>query len=167
MGKTAPLKILSLDIGTTCGWAFSKGQKIIAWGVHDFKVRRRDTNAPGHRLIEFYNWLADFGGVDEVYYESVAGFQSSQGADKVYYGMLGVIEMFCAGYDIPLIGMHTTTLKHQFTGNGRAKKDEMCALAHRLGWTGGRVGTDQDHDACDACALIICIQKRYGVEITF
>lgn len=167
MEDAAPLKILSLDIGTTCGWAFSKGGKIVAWGVQDFKVRGDDPHSSGNRFMKFYNWLNDFGGVDEVYYERVGGFQLSQGADEVYYGMLAVIRMFCAGYRIPLVGMHTSTLKHQFTGNGRAKKDEMCALAHRLGWTGGRVGTDQDHDACDAIALIFCIQKGFGVEITF
>lgn len=167
MTSSIPGTILGLDIGTTCGWAFAKADRIVAWGIEDFRIRGDDPHTSGDRLIKFYNWLNDFGGVDEIIIERVGGFQHSQSAIEVYYSMLGVIRMICAGYRIPLSGMHTSSLKKQFTGNGRADKFEMCNFAHRLGWRGGIPGTDQDHDAADACALIICKQKERGVEVSF
>lgn len=167
MTLCAPTSILALDIGTTCGWAFSKADKITGWGVEDFRVKGDDPHTRGLRFTRFAKWLHEWGGVEEVLIESVGAFQHSQAAIEVYYGMLAVIRMFCSDWRIPLRGMHTSTLKKQFTGNGRADKLEMCALAHRLGWRGGIPGTAQDHDAADACALIVCIQKERGIEIKF
>ena len=49
--------------------------------------------------------------------------------------------------------MHVATLKKEFTGSGKAKKIDICARAHHLGWLGGEVGTDKAHDEADAFAL--------------
>lgn len=162
-----PHTILSLDIGTSCGWAFAKDGVIKAWGVEKFSVSRDESNGSGRRLIRFHNWLQDFCGVSEVFYERAGSNFRNAGANEAHYEMRGIVRMFCYGSSIPLLDMHNATLKKEFTGSGRAEKAEMCAIAHRLGWTGGEVGTDLDNDAADACALIYCILRNRGIEATF
>lgn len=169
-------RVLGLDLATTCGWGYASGNKIQAWGVESFSVKNDSPHAAGLRLQKFWNWLAEWSGVDEIYYEEVHhGHHLGNDAAATYFGMLGILRMFVAGNRIPLIGMHTSTLKFDFVGEkenrsgpkGRVTKEDMCAQAHRLGWRGGEVGTAFDHDACDACALIVCIQRKRGNYVEF
>jgi len=53
-----------------------------------------------------------------------------------------------------MTAIHVNTVKKEFTGNGHAKKEEICRVAHRLGWTHGHPDTDTDHDEADALAII-------------
>lgn len=161
-------RILAVDIGTTLGWAYSSDGKIKNWGVEVFPSKSEDPHGQGRRLLKFWNWLTDWNGVHEVYFEEVHhGHHQGNQAAATYFGMLGILRMFCAGANIPLIGRHTGTLKRDFTGNGRAEKEDMCAQAHRMGWRGGEKGTAFDHDACDACALIVTIQRERNNFIEF
>lgn len=136
-------------------------------------MRSDDRFASGHRLRRFYNWLNDFGGVSEVYYE-ISGIPAGSGArnrsvasNEVQIQLKGILSMFCACYRIPMTGMHNATLKKSFTGYGRADKEDMCRFAHNLGWPGGVPGTAMDHDAADAIALIVCIEKENGNAVRF
>jgi len=163
--------ILALDIATTLGWCFSKGDRIIAWGVEDFRSKTDSIHAPGLRLCKFHDWLFGsednpngWAGVDEVVYEQVGAGMRNLAANETAYAMLGLVRMFCARSVIPIHSIHNGTLKKEFAGHGGADKLQMCDIAHRLGWRGGRVGTDQDHDACDAVALIYVHQLRRGIR---
>lgn len=167
MQNSQPHTILSLDIATTLGWAFSKDDKIIAWGVESFAVKFDSIHRSGLRLIKFRDWLMPFAGVSEVVYEQVGADMRNLPANETTYAMLGVVRMFCAGAMIPISSIHNSTLKKEFADNGRADKHDMCRTAHRLGWRGGRPGTDQDHDACDAVALIYITQLRRGIKMGF
>lgn len=179
---TSAPRILGIDIGTSLGWAYASKGKIQAWGVEDFRVRGSEQHADGLRLQKFWNWLADWAAVDRVYYERIHHqYHNGDAAAATYFGMLGVLRMFCAGNNIPLIPMHTSTVQYAFVGerenrsginssgerNYRVTKADMCAQAHRMGWRGGEPGTDMDHDACDACAIIVCAERERGNYIEF
>jgi len=163
----APHTVLAIDIGTNLGWAFAKDGVITAWGVEDFRLKGDEHNGSGRRLIQFHNWLQDFCGVDEVFYERVGANMRNAGANQSHFEMRGILSMFCYGSGIPLLDVHNITLKKKFAGHGRATKEEMCATAHHLGWNGGIKGTGQDHDAADAVALIFCLLRDRGIQVTF
>jgi len=159
--------ILALDLATNTGWAFSKGTKILAWGVENFSSGLDTRHARGHRLDKFEKWLGAFSGVHEIIYEEVGSDMRNINAAACFYQLLGEVEKFAFRCRIPLTSIHNATLKKAFTGSGRADKKLMCETAHNLGWSGGIVGTDMDHDACDACALIYIRQIQRGVEMEF
>lgn len=170
-------RYLGLDLGTRTGWALAEGDKIIASGVRDFSVKSSEHT--GKRGIKFYNFLLTMGQVDEIYYEKIqfgAGFKTPDGrwvnpsndGRELYHGLLMLMRMYAAGWQIPDFGIHPGTLKKNFTGKGNAEKEEMCARAHALGWQGGEPGTALFHDEVDACALLITETKiRYGLNLTF
>lgn len=168
---------LGLDLGTHTGWAISEGTKIIGSGVRDFSVKNGECK--GRRGIKFYNFLLQHGRVDEIYVEKVAfsgNFKNKKGewvtpssdGRQLYHGLLMLVEMYAAGFGIQVHDVNLSSLKKAFTGNGHADKEEMCRMAHHLGWKGGQPGTALYHDEVDACALIITEQRRrYNVQIGF
>lgn len=166
MTKPSPRYTLALDMGNATGWALAADNCIVGSGVMDFRFNPNNER-PGHRLIKFHNFLQEFAGVHEILYESVIGGTQFGNDVKMFLKLLGVLEMFCAGANIQSHGIHPSTLKKRFTGNGHAEKEEMCAVAHSLGWTGGEVGTKRDNDECDAIAIIFCILKERGYDVYF
>lgn len=171
------LTTLGLDLGTHTGWAKSEGSEIIGSGVRDFSLKSGECR--GKRGVKFYNFLLTHGRVDEIYVEKVAfsgNFKNKKGewitpssdGRQLYHGFLMLVEMYAAGFGIPVYEVNLATLKKRFTGNGHATKEEMCMMAHQLGWQGGHPGTALYHDEVDACALVITEQKmRYNTHVTF
>lgn len=153
---------LSLDLGSTIGWAICKDAKIEFSGTHTFSAK--DAH-PGHRFLHFRNWLIAFKGVKEVIYEDVPRFESA-GAAKVYCGFLAVVQMFCLEHGIRLTGIKASSVKKDFTGKGNAKKEVMCAHCHAMGWKGGKLGTILDHDEADAIATMVVVMARREVQVT-
>lgn len=171
MSETTPHIVLALDLGTTLGWALSVDHVITEWGVESFKVSNERHNDGGHRLLRFHNWLCEWFEkypITEIFYEEspLMGFKSQSSA-IVNIQMRGIASFICAAADIPFIAIHGSTLKKAFAGSGHAKKEEMCATAHQLGWDGGKIGTDLDNDAADACAQIYCILRERGISVRF
>ena len=83
---------LSLDLGSTLGYALAKNGVIIDSG--EVTLSCKDTH-PGHRWLKFQNWLFQYKYVDEVLFEDVvAPFMSAQAA-RVYCGLLAVLQIFC------------------------------------------------------------------------
>lgn len=170
-------RYLGLDIGTSTGWALVEGSTIVASGIRDFKVK--ESEHKGHRGLRFYNFLIEiyreYGAIDEIFYELVQftgtrKFGGSWSGDngEVYKGLLMLVNMFAAGTDTPVTGVHNSTLKKAFAGHGRAEKVDMCRRAHELGWRGGKVGTDKMHDEVDACALLITqLKLRFNIDVSF
>jgi Holliday junction resolvasome RuvABC endonuclease subunit len=169
---------LALDLGSNCGYAKLEGRVVVESGTVKFSVSRDLPHPDGRRLINFHNWLTQKieGGVSEVIFENVNWIAASVGARKknqirsetsiiVYYTMLGILQMVCAQANIPLFSIQNTTLKARFAGNGKATKEQMCARAHALGWTGGAEGTDLSNDEADAIALLYARMQEYGEEI--
>ncbi len=154
--------VLSLDLGSTVGWAICKNAQIKHSGTHNFSAK---DSHPGHRFLHFQNWLVDFIGIDEIIYEDVPRFESA-GAAKVYCGFLAVVQMFCLGNGIRITGIKASSVKKSFTGKGNAKKEEMCAQCHSLGWQNGELGTILDHDEADAIATMIVVMARREVQVS-
>lgn len=153
--------ILSLDLGTTCGWCLVKD------GVARFSgtlALPGPKEHPGRRFLRFGNWLNDFRGVNEIFYEDVPRFESAKAA-RVYCGLLSILQVFCLQHGIRMSSIKSNSVKKEFTGNGNAKKPVMCQVAHRLGWRGGHPGSDVDHDEADAIACAWVVLKRRECEM--
>lgn len=155
--------VLALDIGTTMGWAIAKDGIIEASSIKSFFIA---SGHPGAKFAKFNNWLVKFRNVDEIFYEDVPRFMSRD-AGRVHNGFLAFLQAFAHGNNIRLTKLLNSSVKKEFTGDGRAKKERMCECAHNLGWTGGKKGTELCHDEADAIAVYYAIMKRRGVEVTF
>ena len=161
-------RCLGIDLGNHTGWAVSEGLKITSSGVRDFSIKSHETN--GNRGIKFYNFLLSLGHFDKIFYEKVQftnNFRSGDGGE-LYKGLLMLVNMYGASFGVEPIGIHPGTLKKAFTGNGRAEKEEMCAIAHSLGWKGGARGTKLMNDEADAIALLVTqVREKYGIKLIF
>lgn len=155
---------LSLDLGSTLGYALAKNGVIIDSG--EVTLSCKDTH-PGHRWLKFQNWLFQYKYVDEVLFEDVvAPFMSAQAA-RVYCGLLAVLQIFCLGHGIRMASLKPTQIKKDFTGAGNSKKDVMCEVAMTLGWKNGVPGTMNLNNECDAIALFWVVSTRRGVQPSF
>lgn len=153
--------VLSLDLGSTIGWAICRGTKIMHSGTHAFGAVGAH---PGHRFLHFQNWLHDFSGVNEIIYEDVPRFESAAAA-KVYSGFLAVLQIFCLVNGVRITGIKANSVKKEFTGKGNCKKIVICAQCHSLGWQHGKLGTELDHDEADAIATMIVVMARREVQV--
>lgn len=158
-------RYLALDLGTQTGWAISEGNRIVDSGVRDFKLK--SSEHIGNRGIRFYNFLLTLGQPDVIFYEKVQFMGNRKCGDggELYKGLLMIMNMFAAGFNIETIGVHPMTLKKSFTGSGVADKVIMCEKAREYGWQGGMSGTALLDDEADAIALIITqMRERYGIQ---
>ena len=157
-------KILSLDLGSNTGWCYLEDGKIINSGVATFKKHKDEK--PGKKFFEFQNFLIDFNGVDEIYYEIVPRTMSRYAAE-VYHGFLAILHVFNYSMDIRCSGIYSGTWKKEFTGKGNAKKHEVCKQAIDIGWLNGKAGTDQKNDEADSIGVAFAIQQKRGITVTF
>lgn len=159
-------KVLSLDLGTNLGWCLIEGEKIIDSGV---TVLRHSTSEP-HGVIytRFMNFLADerFADVDELFYEQVARHVSRHSAE-MYYGLLAHLKVHKHAVRARMAGLYPPTWKKTFTGNGHAKKVEVCNQAIDLGWKNGTPNTDEKNDEADAIGIAFAIFDQRGVDLSF
>lgn len=169
--------ILSLDLGSTMGWALSEGGVLVASGELDLSVDR------AIRKIRYKNFLISMRGVNEIIYEKVMSHEMtvwvlnkktgikkkkrvfSVIAAHLYGWFEGELEEFCYGWRIPLKGLHHSTIKKDFTGNGKASKKDVCAECHRRGWKGGEWGKDSNNNEADAIAMLYVELAKRGVNM--
>lgn len=146
--------VLTLDLGTKCGWALMQDWIVVASGTLDLSFNRETTNDYA-RINKFCTWLAQWAGkIDEVVYEEVAGFQKSMASAKVYYNLQGFVEKLCGDMRIERHTIHVQTLKAQFANSGRASKEDMARMAESLGWRGAVWGTKIDNDGKKVSAIL-------------
>ena len=158
---TKPYTILSLDLATSCGWCFISDAEYRYSGVLD--LPKHSAN-PGLHFLKFQNWLQDFRGVDEIFYEDVPRFESKAAA-QVYCGQRAILHVFRVTHGIRVTSIKSNSVKKEFAGNGNAPKELMCKVAHALGWLHGHPDTDIDHDEADAFATAYVILQRRGVTM--
>lgn len=161
---------LALDLGTSTGWAILCDDVIEATGQEYFPMDRdMGRKAAGNRLRNFLEFIKTFHYVDEIFYEHNHRIQAGEKAVRVYYGMLGILEMVTAAADVNLIAIHTTTLKKGFTGNGRAQKEEIGRKCVELGWKNAvyRGNEVANHDEADAIALLFHVMWSRERHISF
>ena len=160
---------LSIDLGSTIGYAVGKSGVIVESG--EVTLSAQQTH-PGHRFLKFQQWLGKFIDsncrpmIDEILFEDVPRFESAAAA-KVYGGLLATLSIFSLAHRIRMRSLKANQVKKDFTGHGNAKKEVMCEVAHRLGWKRGTPGTMNNHNECDAIALLWVIYARGGIEPIF
>lgn len=172
--------VLALDLATHTGYALLQGRVVVESGTVNLSCPKGIVNPDGYRLMKFHNWLLERAeeGLSEIVYEKVnklagghhgakkkGGMVVSEAGAKTHYALLGMVEMICHMKNIPLFAIHNMTLKSKFGGNGKATKEDMCAMAHRLGWEGGIKGTDASHDEADAIGLLYVLMQERGEQI--
>jgi hypothetical protein len=166
-------RFLGLDLATNTGWALVEDGKVIGSGIR--KLRYAKGEHSGEKYRRFFSLLTEMWPVDEIYYELIqfsgarrGGGSWSGDSGETYKGLLAITLMYAAGMDVPVHGVHPATLKKDFTGYGRAEKEDMCRIAHKLGWSGGSRDTALHHDEADAIALLVTqLKQRYGVAVSF
>lgn len=155
---------LALDLGSTIGWALGKSGVIQASGEVTLSAKG---SHPGHRWMKFQEWLHKYHKVDELMFEDVVAPFSSNAAAKVYGALLGQLQVFSLAHGIRMLSLKPTQVKKDFTGMGNSKKNVMCEVAMNLGWKNGVRGTENNHNECDAIALLWVIYSRKGIEPSF
>lgn len=181
--------VLGLDIATSTGWAVMEDGVIIHSGTLDMSLKQHHRR--GDRLVKFFNFLSsqEHGPFEEVslgdligavVYEEVTpssggkGFHSSQAANKLYFNMQGIVEMFAAQLRIIEEKVHPSTLKKAFAGNGRATKEDIGREAEAIGWRGAQWKQDPkkglvllNDDEADAIALCAIYGAKHGMQVRF
>lgn len=143
---------LSLDLGSTTGWALGTDGVIVSSG--EVSLGNSEQH-PGQRWLKFQEFLFKHKDVDEFIYEDVMFFgQNGHKALRVYCGLLAKLQEFALVHGKRLRCLSPSTVKAQFAGSGKAKKVDMCTTAVNLGWKNGAAGTELLHNECDAIALL-------------
>ena len=144
--------VLSLDLGTTTGWALRAPDGLIAHGFVSFKSQRFEGG--GMRYLRFRRWLTDISaaasakqGLGAVYFEEVRRHLGVDAA-HAYGGFLATLGAWCEHHQIPYQGVPVGTIKQHATGRGNAGKADVIAAMKAK----GHPVTD-DNEA-DALALL-------------
>jgi len=154
--------ILTIDLGTTTGWALRSKDGQIAHGFASFKPQRFEGG--GMRYLRFKRWLTELKAsvstspgadgaqslqepIGVVYFEEVRRHLGVDAA-HVYGGLLATLTAWCEHHNIAYQGVPVGTIKKHATGKGNAGKAEVMAAMRLL----GHPVTD-DNEA-DALALL-------------
>jgi len=142
--------ILTLDLGTTTGWALRSRDETIASGTESFKPHRFEGG--GMRFLRFKRWLGELRNsaerLDAVYFEEVrrhAGVDAAQ----IYGGFMAHLTAWCEHHQIPYQGVPVGTIKKHTTGKGNADKEAIIAVVRARGFF------PADDNEADALALLL------------
>jgi len=151
--------ILSLDLGTTTGWALRSRDGSIVSGSQSFKPQRFEGG--GMRYLRFNRWLSEIASpdgsanlVDHIVFEEVRRHVATDAA-HAYGGFLSHLEVFGETRQIPYEGVPVGTIKKHATGKGNANKLLMIAAMEHLGYK------PADDNEADALALLHYAIERY------
>lgn len=149
--------ILTLDLGSTLGWALHGDTGRIFSGTVCFKPRRFEGG--GMRYLRFQHWLEEThrvsGGVQAVYFEEVRRHLGIDAA-HTYGGFLSHLTAWCEKHGIPYSSVPVGTIKQSATGKGNASKEAVIKAMQALGHT------PSDDNEADALALLHWAIKNHG-----
>jgi hypothetical protein len=157
---SSPMKsILSLDLGTTTGWALRSRDGSIVSGSQSFKPQRFEGG--GMRNLRFNRWLSEVISpgrsanlVDIIVFEEVRSHAGTDAA-QIYGGLMGQVEVLGETKKIPYEGVPVGTIKKHATGKGNANKLMMITAMQALGHN------PVDDNEADALALLRWAIERY------
>lgn len=102
----------------------------VASGVWDFSGSR--FAGGGVRFLQFETKFIDsLVGIDLVAYEEVRFARFAGAAERVYSGMIAVMQKECERRALPYLGVNVATVKKHATGKGNATKEEMREAAQK------------------------------------
>jgi Holliday junction resolvasome RuvABC endonuclease subunit len=140
--------IISLDLGTTTGWALLKDKEIRSGKVY-FGQQHFDSN--DCKFTRFRRWLvnlkATHGEIDHIVYEAVRRHAGTI-AGQTYGGFMATLQMFGDHHNIPYEGVPVGIIKKFATGKGNASKEDIIRAMK------GRGHEPIDHNEADALALL-------------
>jgi Holliday junction resolvasome RuvABC endonuclease subunit len=148
--------ILSLDLATQTGWAYSSAG-LVTSGSEGFQLKKKD--GPGVRFLKFRSWLRDQIEIvkpELIVFEEVMRW-SSGAAAKCYCGLLAILQTECEAKGISYEGVHVGTIKKAATKNGAASKEQMIKAAKDRGYK------PQDDNEADAIHLLHIYLDRYHI----
>jgi Holliday junction resolvasome RuvABC endonuclease subunit len=126
--------ILTLDLGTTTGWACKTEDTTITHGWVSLKTGRFEGG--GMRFLRFKQWLSQIKGqvgeIQAVYFEEVRRHQGVDAA-HVYGGLMATLTAWCEHHKIPYQGVPVGTIKLHATGKGNAGKAQMISAMQLKG----------------------------------
>lgn len=131
---------LSLDLGSTTGWAAAYGHAVMS-GEEEF-----DGNLD-RRLGAFLRWLRPR--MPDRYLVVEAVHVRFLKAARSLYAMEGVARALAAEMGVEFISIRPTEIKMHATGSGKATKEEM------IRWAGV-----PNHNEADARAALACFLAR-------
>lgn len=153
------MKILSLDIGTSLGWATSTPGGVAAGTLVlgtdknlKYAKKLRMDRRLDIRALALALWLEAHAPVDWCVFEDVR-FASSQAQAHLWGTIRGVVWSWAARRGINIDCLDTGKLKLWTTGHGGATKEMMACAALRR-WPEHTVGRNLGDDAIDALCLL-------------
>ena len=152
--------ILSLDLGTTTGWALRAPDSLITSGTVSFRPSRYEGG--GMRYLRFRSWLdqiaANVGGVAAIYFEEVRRHVGTDAA-HLYGGFLATLTAWCEQREIAYQGVPVGTIKRHVAAKGNADKAAVMAAVRARGFS------PADDNEADAIAILIwAIETDGGVR---
>jgi len=128
------MRVLTIDPGTNCGWAYRDGEGRPDGGVQVFDLMRGES--PGMRFVRFNVWLRRFaiGPGDLVLFEQPPYLKSGAAVDLLV-GMTTRIAEFAAERGAEHKAVGASTLKKHVGGKGNASPDTMRAAVGK--WLDG------------------------------
>jgi hypothetical protein len=149
--------ILSLDLGTTTGWAMQLAGGAIQSGTTSFRPSRYDGG--GMRYLRFRGWLAgiaaDAQGIEAIYFEEVRRHIGTDAA-HLYGGFLATLTAWCEQNRIPYEGVPVGTIKRHVTGKGNADKTAVIEAIRARGFK------PADDNEADALAILLWAIDTHG-----
>jgi Holliday junction resolvasome RuvABC endonuclease subunit len=149
--------ILSLDLGTTTGWAMQLAGGVIESGTTSFRPSRYDGG--GMRYLRFRGWLAsiaaDAAGIEAIYFEEVRRHIGTDAA-HLYGGFLATLTAWCEQNSIPYEGVPVGTIKRHVTGKGNADKTAVVEAIRARGFK------PADDNEADAIAILLWAIDTHG-----
>lgn len=150
--------ILSIDLGTKCGWKIGDRQLSLS-GVWDLSGSR--FSGGGMRFVTFAKYLGDLSAAmrpELVVYEEVRRHLSTDSA-HVYGGLMAHLTAWCEKEQLPYQSVPVQTIKKFATGKGNAKKDAVIAAMQALGLQ------PRDDNEADAMALWEYVQVEFATQL--
>jgi Holliday junction resolvasome RuvABC endonuclease subunit len=150
-------KLLTLDLGTTTGFAVGSSGHMIM-GTWSLKPSRYDGG--GMRFVKFRARLDEIYNaypITHVFYEEVRRHAGTDAA-HVYGGLMATLTAWCEERSIPYRGLPVGTIKKHFTGNGNASKQLMIAECERRGFR------PKDDNEADAIAVFDLALAELGLR---
>ena len=154
-------RIFTLDLSVKrTGWASAPPDGDLRFGSKGFPSTGVNVGA---LLSEFHDWLDAMLAVEDpalVVFEAPilqSGKTSIDTARKLM-SLAGHTEFLCHRREIRCVEQNIMTNKKDFTGSGRAEKEDMINMARRRGWD------VRNDDEADACALWMGAVLRFKPE---
>ena len=147
--------ILSLDLGTHCGWKIGDRTFTLS-GVWEFGNSRFEGG--GMRFVKFRKALIDLTEKltpDLVVYEEVRRHLSTDSA-HVYGGLQATLTAWCETTGLPYQSVPVQTIKKFATGRGNASKTDVIAAMQSWGLQ------PRDDNEADAMALWEYAQTEFS-----